>query len=147
MYAAHVWEERAHRMRKVSKERKTTVILRLVADGQTAPACGTHQAAELQTGKQGKYMSDTIDWLESIGSNASLRHASTEELTDLLEQAQASEALTAAVASGDRSLLAGELGPQLNKSPQSSQNAGHEEEEELPLEAPTPENTPSPSQQ
>ncbi len=91
-------------------------------------------------------MSDTIDWLESIGGNASLRHASTEELTDLLEQAQASEALTAAVASGDRSLLAGELGPQLNKSPQSSQSAGPEEEEELPPEAPTPENAPSPPQ-
>jgi hypothetical protein len=55
-------------------------------------------------------MSDTIDLLEAIGKNASLRHASGQELADTLEQADASEALKAAAMSGDSSLLCAELG-------------------------------------
>jgi hypothetical protein len=55
-------------------------------------------------------MLDTIDMLESIGSDASLRHASTEKLSGVLQQAHASEALKAAVVSGDSSRLSDELG-------------------------------------
>jgi hypothetical protein len=99
------------------------------------------------TGEQGKHMTDTIDWLESIGSDASLRHASTEELTNLLEQAQASEALMAAVASGDGAQLSAEFGQLPNQAPQMIQSPAHEEEEEgeEPLETPAPENSHSSS--
>ncbi|HEV7775588.1 MAG TPA: hypothetical protein VGO76_01915 [Luteibacter sp.] len=55
-------------------------------------------------------MSDTIDLLEAIGKNASLRHASGQELADSLERADASEALKAAAMTGDSSLLCAELG-------------------------------------
>jgi hypothetical protein len=83
-------------------------------------------------------MTDTIDLLEAIGQDASLRYASAEELTNLLEQAQASEALVAAAA-GDASLLREQLGLTQNLSPQVVQNPGHEEEEEEePSEAPAP---------
>jgi hypothetical protein len=53
---------------------------------------------------------DTIEMLEAIGRDATLRHASTQELTTFLEQANASEALTTAVASGDTVKLCSELG-------------------------------------
>ncbi|WP_213949904.1 hypothetical protein [Luteibacter sp. dw_328] len=53
---------------------------------------------------------DTIEILEAIGSDAGLRYASTEELTNLLESVQATDALTAAIASDDTSLLAREFG-------------------------------------
>ncbi|APG03884.1 hypothetical protein BJI69_08180 [Luteibacter rhizovicinus DSM 16549] len=55
-------------------------------------------------------MLDTIEMLEVIGSDASLRYASAVELTNALEQAEATEALTAAVASGDSTHLLRELG-------------------------------------
>jgi hypothetical protein len=86
-------------------------------------------------------MADTLELLESIGQDATMRHASAEELSNLLELAQASEALTAAATSGDVSLLLKELGLTPNLSPQVTQNPGHEEEEEEeePLEAPAPE--------
>jgi len=87
-------------------------------------------------------MTDTIDLLEAIGRDASLRHASVEDLTQVLEHAQASEALTAAVASGDRSRLSMELGQRECVPPQSTQMPGHEEEapdaEEEPLSVPDP---------
>jgi hypothetical protein len=66
-------------------------------------------------------MLDTIELLEAIGRDASLRHASTEELTNMLEQAQASVALTAAAASGDSSRLSEELGRKAMFTPQISQ--------------------------
>jgi hypothetical protein len=50
-------------------------------------------------------MSNTLELLETIGRDASLRYASTGELASLLERAQASEALTAAVVSGDKTRL------------------------------------------
>jgi hypothetical protein len=81
-------------------------------------------------------MTDTIDLLEVIGQDASLRHASGEELMSLLEQAQASEGLTAAIACGDTSLLLGELGLTKNQAPQVVQNPGREEEEEEEQEDP-----------
>jgi hypothetical protein len=81
------------------------------------------------TGNRGKYMPDTIELLEAIGCDASLRHASTEELTNIMEQAQASEALTAAVASGDSSRLSAELGHKPMHAPQISQTPGHEDDD------------------
>lgn len=74
-------------------------------------------------------MSDTLELLEAIGRDASLRHASSEELANVLRQAQASEALTAAVSSGDRAPLAQEFGPNANYQPQATQSPGYEEDE------------------
>lgn len=89
-------------------------------------------------------MSDTIELLEAIGSDASLRHATAEELTGVLQQAKASEALTAAVATGDRSLLAAELGENINVTPQATQTPSHEEGETEPDDqAPDAEKSPS----
>jgi hypothetical protein len=78
--------------------------------------------------KQGKHMSDTIELLETIGRDASLRHASAEELTAQLEQVQASTALKAAVASGDSSRLSEELGHKPMRTPQASQTGLEDEE-------------------
>ena len=52
---------------------------------------------------------DTIEMLAAIGSDASLRHATTNELSAALANALASPALTSAVASGDDSELLSEL--------------------------------------
>lgn len=54
-------------------------------------------------------MSDTIDWLETIGKNAALRYASAGDLAYTLEQGGASDALKAAIAGGDSSLLFAEF--------------------------------------
>lgn len=93
-------------------------------------------------------MTDTIDLLEAIGRDASLRHASTEELTTMLERAQASEALTSAVVSGDSSRLSKELESPACVPPQSTQRPGHEEEPEEgePLAPPAPDKSTSSSQ-
>ncbi|MGB5939157.1 MAG: hypothetical protein WBG81_06990 [Rhodanobacter sp.] len=74
-------------------------------------------------------MSDTIELLEAIGQNAALRHASADKLAPMLEQAEASVALQAAVAAGDSSLLSGEFGHKLNQVPQITNIPGHEEDE------------------
>jgi len=55
-------------------------------------------------------MSDTIELLEAIGRDASLRHASATELAGVLERVQASTSLKAAVARGDSAELSRELG-------------------------------------
>ena len=94
----------------------------------------THHARRGDTTKQGKDMRDTIDMLEAIGSDASLRRASAEELTQVLVDAKASEALTAAVASGNTAALLVELGHREMNSPQISQVPGHDEEEEQPAD-------------
>ena len=73
-------------------------------------------------------MMDTIELLETIGRDASLRHASTEELTGMLEQAQASDALKAAAASGDRMRLSEELGNKPLVPPQTTLGPAHEDE-------------------
>ncbi|MBB3226548.1 hypothetical protein FHW69_001138 [Luteibacter sp. Sphag1AF] len=54
-------------------------------------------------------MPDTIELLEAIGRDASLRHASPAALSILLDEAHASGTLTRAVASGDTSELAREF--------------------------------------
>jgi len=66
-------------------------------------------------------MLDTIEMLEAIGSDASLRYASTVELTNILGKAQASEALAQAVASGDSIHLNSEFGSRKMYEPQASQ--------------------------
>lgn len=73
---------------------------------------------------------DTIDLLEAIGGDASLRHLSNDELAKKLEDSQASEALKAAAASGDRSPLTVELGREVEPPPQSTQYPAEEEPEE-----------------
>jgi hypothetical protein len=84
-------------------------------------------------------MTDTIDLLEAIGRDALLRHAPSEELGKLLAKAHASDALTAAVASGDSSRLSKELGNREQLSPQGTNSPAHEEDlDEDPLEAPAP---------
>lgn len=55
-------------------------------------------------------MSKTIELLETIGRDASLRHASGEDLSQALTGLQASEALKQAAISGDDGHLAKELG-------------------------------------
>ncbi|HVI57136.1 MAG TPA: hypothetical protein VM621_19000 [Luteibacter sp.] len=67
-------------------------------------------------------MLDTIEMLEVIGRDASLRHASAHDLGTALAKAHASEALTAAVASGDTSALFAELGYKLMQVPQVNQH-------------------------
>jgi hypothetical protein len=67
-------------------------------------------------------MRDTIEMLEAIGSDASLRHASPSELAHILARAHASPALASAVASGDSSMLFAELGYKLMRAPQVSQH-------------------------
>ncbi|WP_430391180.1 hypothetical protein [Dyella sp. 20L07] len=87
-------------------------------------------------------MSDTIELLEAIGSDASLRYASADELTSKLEQALASEALMVAIATGDSSQLAGEFGHKPMYTPQISQAPGHEDDE--PDQEPDQEPQPAP---
>jgi hypothetical protein len=89
-------------------------------------------------------MTDTIDLLEAIGRDASLRHASTGDLSKMLAQAKASEALKEAVAFSDSSRLSQELGPIRQQSPQVNIAPGRDEdtEENEPLEVPVP-TTPS----
>lgn len=76
-------------------------------------------------------MQDTIDLLEAIGSDASLRHASAEDLARVLEQADATPFLTEAAATGDRKVLAEEFGDRREPPPtQISQAPAWEEEDE-----------------
>jgi hypothetical protein len=67
-------------------------------------------------------MRDTIEMLEAIGRDASLRHASAQDLSAALEKAHASPALTSAVASGDSSVLFTELGYKIMQVPQVNQH-------------------------
>jgi hypothetical protein len=89
-------------------------------------------------------MPDTIELLEAIGRDASFRNASAEELKQLLERAGASEALKAAVESGDPARLSAEFGPKQVLVPQSAQtfHEGEAPAEEEPLPAPDPEPLP-----
>lgn len=90
-------------------------------------------------------MTDTIDLLEAIGSDASLRHAPAGELASALEEAKASTALMSAVTTGDSSMLAAEFGSQVNLATESTQSPAHEEEEEEDGEEPVPDDDRSPT--
>jgi hypothetical protein len=76
----------------------------------------------------GDHMSDTIELLEAIGRDASLRHASSEELTRVLQESKASDVLTTAVASGDSTVLSAEFGHNANQQPQASQTPGYDDD-------------------
>lgn len=94
-------------------------------------------------------MTDTIELLEAIGSDASLRYAPADELKSVLEQAQASAGLAMAVVLGDAAPLRHELGLQkMSEAPQiNSPGHGDEEEEEadVPLPEPSqPDRSPTP---
>lgn len=84
-------------------------------------------------------MMDTIDLLEAIGADASLRHMSGDELAKKLEASAASDALKAAAANGDSSPLFVELGaqksepPQVTQAPAAPEEEGAPDEEELPV--------------
>jgi hypothetical protein len=74
-------------------------------------------------------MSKTIELLETIGRDASLRHASGEDLSQALAGMQASEALKKAAISGDDGHLAKELGHRDIKNPNHVNNnvgGGHD---------------------
>jgi hypothetical protein len=57
-------------------------------------------------------MTDTIEWLETIGKDAKLRHAPADELAHTLAQTDASAALKEAVMFGESERLSAELGYQ-----------------------------------
>jgi len=88
-------------------------------------------------------MTDTIKLLATIGSDASLRYASPEELKCVLGKAQASVELKLAVELGDGAPLRVELGIyRVEEAPQTNAPGyGDDEEEETdvpPLEQPEP---------
>jgi hypothetical protein len=70
-------------------------------------------------------MTDTIEWLETIGKSAKLRHAPAEELAHTLEQTDASDTLKAAVIQGDSALLSSEFGVKLMRTDDSSHTHPH----------------------
>jgi hypothetical protein len=83
-------------------------------------------------------MSKTIELLERIGQDASLRHASQEHLAQALDALNASEGLKAAAASGDHSRLGDELGHthRLMQANQNPNNGGCDPDEDDPGERP-----------
>lgn len=74
-------------------------------------------------------MSDTIELLEAIGRDASLRHASAQVLSKVIAQAHATEAFTKTVASGDSSWLSAEFGQRPMFTTQISQISAYENDE------------------
>jgi hypothetical protein len=74
-------------------------------------------------------MSNTIELLEAIGNDASLRHAPGDELANRLRQLGASEALRAAASSGNCAVLYAELGLVPMQQPQITHTPGHEDDE------------------
>lgn len=71
-------------------------------------------------------MRDTVELLEAIGRDASLRHASPEELAKALEEANASKGLRDLAASGDSKALTEELGIVQMHVEHQTQTGGHE---------------------
>ncbi|WP_329741802.1 hypothetical protein [Dyella sp. A6] len=69
-------------------------------------------------------MSDTIELLEAIGSNASLRWASPDALKRALDGFDASEGVRVAAASGDKGALLQELGGRASPPPSQSPTTG-----------------------
>lgn len=71
-------------------------------------------------------MRDTVELLEAIGRDASLRHASPDVLAQALEAAGASPGLRELVGSGDATALTEELGLEHMHVEHQSQTGGHE---------------------
>lgn len=84
-------------------------------------------------------MADTIKLLETIGSDASLRYASPDELKGALKQAQASVELTMAVATGDIATLRVELRIERAYQVLETHAPGHEGDDEEESDPPKPE--------
>lgn len=84
-------------------------------------------------------MTDTIELLEAIGSDASLRHARADELKCALEQVQASGRLVTAVAEGNSALLREGYGlhqaPQITQAPAQEPGKQSEEDEDDALQS------------
>lgn len=77
-------------------------------------------------------MTDTIELLEAIGQDATLRYAAADVLVGLLEKEGASDALRHATATNDSRRLLEELGQKPFQAPQITNAPGHEEEEPSP---------------
>lgn len=71
-------------------------------------------------------MRDTVELLEAIGRDAKLRHASSQELVQALEAADASAGLRELAANGDATTLTKELGITQLHGEHHSQTGGHE---------------------
>lgn len=69
-------------------------------------------------------MTNTIELLEAVGKDASLRHASGEQLAQALGGMDASTGLKMAAASGDSRHIAQELGSHANKVNNNPHNGG-----------------------
>lgn len=84
---------------------------------------------------------NTIELLEAIGSDASLRYAQADELEAALERAQASTELRAAVATGDSAPLRDEFGIQETTQSVQTNAPGHgdEDDDEDDGDIPSPE--------
>lgn len=81
---------------------------------------------------------DTIELLEAIGSDASLRYAQGEELMRVLEQAQASAEFTTAAIHGDGATLRKELKLQSGGEVVQTHSPGHEDDDEDECDPPKP---------
>lgn len=71
-------------------------------------------------------MSDTVELLEAIGRDASLRHAPRDQLARILEAANASRGLLEMINDGDSTALTAELGLVHMHVEHQSQTGGHE---------------------
>ncbi|WP_267220910.1 hypothetical protein [Dyella silvae] len=78
------------------------IVIPMAEGQQVAPSRDSRQGTASES-------ADSIDLLEAIGSNASLRYATATELVHMLERANASSALTHAVMSGDSTRLSEQL--------------------------------------
>lgn len=74
-------------------------------------------------------MQDTIELLEAIGGDASLRHAPAPALGELLSRHDAAPTLINAVLQGNAQLLAAELGQKPMQVDQHSHVTGHDEDQ------------------
>ncbi|MGE7138971.1 hypothetical protein ACQKIE_15205 [Luteibacter sp. NPDC031894] len=74
-------------------------------------------------------MRDTVELLEAIGRDSSLRRASRDELAKALEAAEASPGLREFAVRGDGTTLARELGLKQMHVEHQSQTGAHEDEE------------------
>ena len=88
-------------------------------------------------------MRDTVELLEAIGRDATLRHASPEELARVLEAADASAGLRELAAHGDSTTLTEELGLEQMHVEHMSQTGGHESEGEDDDDSHYPDDEPS----
>lgn len=78
----------------------------------------------------GGHRVDTIELLEAIGSDASLRYAAADELKGVLERARADAGFVNAVVAGDGVQLRAGLGIREEQHVQQTNAPGHGDEEE-----------------